>query len=406
MSTATYSPTRISTFNSCKLKYKYYYIDKLASELQTIEAFRGAIIHEVLEEFYKLIKGGSVKPLEWVLAKYKELWDKNYTSTITIVKQQFTVEDYFNQGKQSLIDYYDRYKPFNQAKVVDTERSLFFTLKHNGAAYRLQGILDRLDWNDKADAFEIHDYKVTTSLMTQEQADSDWQLGLYYIALREKWPDVKQAKLIWHSLLFNKELVSSRTESQLTELQDKVVVKINEIESCTDFPPRKSELCYWCDYQKICPLWKHPKAMEELSATEYKNDPGVTLVSKYAELQEAKDELKEKLYELEEEQKKIKEAAVVFAETNKVSIIDGPTARLKVETRDEVGAPLRKDDPEGWEQLRAFLKKVGKYEDVSTVNARMINYRIKNRLWPPQLIEKAKAFLTHQVTKTVRLIKK
>ena len=111
--------------------------------------------------------------------------------------------------------------------------------------------MDRLDWNDKTNMFEIHDYKVTGSLMTQEEADSDWQLGLYHIALKEKWPDIKAVKLVWHSLLYNTEFTSSRTSVQLEDLQKNVIEEIKKIEECTDFPPHKSALCDWCSYQLI-----------------------------------------------------------------------------------------------------------------------------------------------------------
>ena len=85
MGNIRYSPSRIGAFDGCKLKYKYHYIDGLKSDIESIETFRGGIVHEILEEFYKLVKNGSVKPMEWVLDKYKELWDKNYTNNIKIV---------------------------------------------------------------------------------------------------------------------------------------------------------------------------------------------------------------------------------------------------------------------------------------------------------------------------------
>ena len=34
--------------------------------------------HEALEEFYKLVKAGSIKPLDWVTDKYEELWNEQY----------------------------------------------------------------------------------------------------------------------------------------------------------------------------------------------------------------------------------------------------------------------------------------------------------------------------------------
>ena len=401
-----YSPTRINTFDGCKLKYKYQYIDKLESDLVTVERFMGSMVHEVLKEFYKLVKGGSVNHFKWVLDKYKELWQKNYTEGIKIVKDDFSADDYYNKGKQALTDYYEKYQPFDQAKIVDTEHFLNFKVQFDEVECEFCGVLDRLDWNDKENIFEIHDYKVTNTLMTQEKADNDWQLGLYHVALKEKWPDIEQVKLVWHSLLFNKEITSFRTKEQIEQLKQQVVERVKEIESCDEFPPQKSVLCDWCDFQNICPLWKHPKEMEEVDINEYKKDPGVKLVAEFKKLEEAKNEFKEEIHKIEEEQEKIKEAAVEFAEREKISIIDGPDARLKVDIKDELRAPTRAEDQEGWEKLRDFLIQEGKYQEVSTVNGNILNYRIRGKVWPSDFIEKIEQFLKRQITKTVRLVKK
>ena len=393
-------------FHSCRLKYKHYYIDGIKSDVESIEMFRGSIVHEVLEEFYQLIKAGSCKPAEWVTAKYDELWDKNYSDAIKIVKKDISAQDYHRTGRQSLLDYYERYKPFDQARVVDTERTIYFSVRYQEKEHPFVGIIDRLDWNDKTDMFEIHDYKVTGTLMTQEEADRDWQLGLYHIALREKWPDVEKARLIWHSLLFNKELISSRTEVELDELKKEVAARIDEIEGCADFYPSKSVLCQWCDYQEICPVWKHSRKMAGLSINEYKNDPGVKLVSEYVKLEGEKEELKEKICEIEQKQEKIKETVLEFAEREKVSMIDGPAALLKIDVKEECRTPMKREDTRSWEGLRDLLIKEGKYVDVSTVNNNMVSYRIRMRMWPPQFVEKVKKFLKHQVTKTIAIIKK
>ncbi len=401
-----YSPTKINTFDGCKLKYKYQYIDKLESDLTTIERFMGSMVHEVLEEFYKLVKGGSIKPRQWILDKYQELWQKNYTESIKIVKDDFSADDYYKKGKQALIDYYEKYKPFDQAKIVDTEHFVNFKIQLDKIECEFCGVLDRLDWNDKENIFEIHDYKVTNSLMTQEKADSDWQLGLYHIALKEKWPDIEKVKLVWHSLLFNKEIVSFRTKEQIEQLKQQVIETVKEIEGCGEFPPQKSVLCDWCDFQNICPLWKHPKKMEELDVNEYKKDPGVKLVTEYKKFEEAKNEFKEEIHKIEEEQEKIKEAAVELAEREEISIIDGPEARLKVDIKDELRAPTRAEDQESWEKLRDFLIQEGKYQEVSTVNGNMLNYRIRGNVWPSDFIKKIEQFLKRQITKSVRLVKK
>jgi putative RecB family exonuclease len=359
-----------------------------------------------LEEFYILVKGGHIESLEWLLGKYNDLWKKNYVDNIKIVKKELKEEDYFNKGKQCLIDYYNKYKPFNQTKIVDTEQLINFDIEFNGIKYPFRGKLDRLDWNNRENAFEIHDYKTGGRLITQREADNDWQLGLYHVALNNKWPDVVKIKLVWHFLSMDKEIFSFRTKIQIDKLQEMAVKKINEIESCNNFSPNKSVLCDWCDFQNICPLWKHPKEMEVVPINEYKKDPGVKLVVAYKKLEEGKNELKEEIQKIEEEQEKIKEAAIEFAESKEISIIDGPEVRLKVDIKDELRAPTRSENQEMWEGLREFLRIEGKFEEVSTVNNNMVNYKIRNKIWDSDFIEKVGKYLTRQIIKTVRLIKK
>jgi putative RecB family exonuclease len=264
--------------------------------------------------------------------------------------------------------------------------------------------LDRLDWNDKEKIFEIHDYKTSSTLMTQENADADLQLPLYQIAIMSRWPEAEKARLIWHFLLFNKQIESFRTKEQLKDLQETVVNKIKEIDACQEFPPFKSALCDWCDFQEICPVWKHPKKMEKLDINQYKKDPGVKLVSKYAELEEEKSELKKRIFEIEEEQAKIGEAAIELAEKENLQVIDGPDKQLFVTIRDELRAPTRSENPEKWESLRKTLIKENKYQEVSTVNNNMLNARMRS--WPLGFIDRIKDFLIDKKIKRVDLKRK
>src|SRR3989304_2392562 len=48
---------------------------------------------------------------------------------------------------------------------------------------------------------EIHDYKASGTLPSQDKLDNDRQLALYQIGLKEKFKDVKDVRLIWHYLL-------------------------------------------------------------------------------------------------------------------------------------------------------------------------------------------------------------
>lgn len=396
-----YSNSRIESFEKCKLQYKYRYIDKVPLKVETIEAFLGTRVHDALEEFYGLVKNKSVKPLEWLLSRYEELWKENYKESIKIVKKELSAEDYYEKGRKSLIDYYAEYEPFDRTKIVKTEESIYFNLKHGEEEYRFVGILDRLDWNDREKIFEIHDYKTSSSLMTQPEADQDLQLPLYQLALMSKWPEAEKAKLIWHYLLFNKQVESSRTKKQLMEVQEAVIAKIKVIETCDEFPPFKSPLCDWCDFQEICPLWKHPKKVEKLEENKYRKDPGVKLVTAYAELEEEKKELKQKIAGVELEQEKIAEAAIEFAEREDCQVIDGPDKRLVVTIKDEFAAPTRKDNQDQWERLKTFLLEQDRYAEVSAVNNSMLQRVLKS--WPREVVERVKKFLVKKVIRKVEL---
>jgi putative RecB family exonuclease len=399
-----YSISRIGTFEDCRLRYKYQYVDHLKADKETIEAFMGSRAHEALAELYGFVKNGVIKPREWLLARYEDLWDKNLTPAVKVVRSDYNEDDYRRKGRKCLDDYYGEYAPFDLAKVVATEKEISFKLKDGNDEISFRGIIDRLDWNDKEKIYEIHDFKTSGSLPTQADADGDDQLGLYHIAVRSLWPDIDRVKLIWHYLLFNKRIESSRTQEKLAELGKDIIQRVREIKACTDYPPKKSALCDWCGFQDICPEWKHPEAMKKLPENEYLRDEGVVLVARYAELEEKKKKLKNEIEGLEAEEAKVEEAAFAFAKKNDVHVIDGQGFQLSVSEKEETCAPMKKEDEAKWTALRELLIGEGKYQDVSTVNNNMLNARL--RTWGKDFYEKVKAFLILRVTKSVYLKKK
>ena len=71
---ATYSHSRISTFEQCSLKYKYRYIDKVETEIvRTIETFMGDLVHQTLEKLYKDLKFQKVNTVDELVDFYNNL---------------------------------------------------------------------------------------------------------------------------------------------------------------------------------------------------------------------------------------------------------------------------------------------------------------------------------------------
>ncbi|MBM3311903.1 MAG: PD-(D/E)XK nuclease family protein [Candidatus Aminicenantes bacterium] len=389
-----YSISSLGSFSSCPLQYKFGYVDRVETEVESVEAFMGSRVHEALEELYKHVKNAVVRPKDWLTEGYEDAWRKNWHPAVKVVRTEFTADDYLRKGRLCLEEYYEAYHPFDQAKVVAVEERVSFSVRDGEDEFPFVGVIDRLDWNHRDKAFEIHDYKTSGSLMTQEEADADRQLALYQLALARREPEYASARLVWHFLLFGKEVRSSRTTAQLEALEREVAAEVRTVEEAKarrEFPPRKSALCDWCSYQDICPLWRHPLAAEKMEVNAYLDDPGVKLVARYAELEAEKQPHRGRLAEIEAEQKLVEEAALAFARREKVSVIDGPGHQLWVTSREEFDVPLKREDPERWERLRALVREANLFEEVATVNAAMFNARVRN--WPKGVYDKITALL-------------
>lgn len=404
-----YSNSRIETFEQCPRKYKFRYLENLRMDTEGVEAFVGKRVHETLEKLYRDLKLTKLNPLEEILAFYEAAWEKNWHGKVQVVRPGITPGHYFALGKQCLADYYKRYHPFNQGRTLGLEERIELKLKDGDKAYNVQGFIDRLTWVPETETYEIHDYKTGAAVPAQEEADQDRQLALYQLGLMQRWPDAKSVRLIWHYLATDKEIASARTPADLAALQREVIDVIHQIEEETKlgrWEVRVSRLCEWCEYKPICPAWKHPVAMEALSPNQYLQDTGVQLVQKYAEREAKKTDLQAEIRSIENEQQKIAEAAVVYAEKEGLVTIDGSEHRLLVKTDEEFKAPRKTDDPFAWELLRTTLKNAGKLEEVSTVNAAMLKFAMKKGKWPADLVKSILGLVTHSVRKTIALVKK
>ncbi len=257
-----YSHSRLNTFEQCRLKFKYRYIDKIIVIEKSIEAFLGKIVHNTLEQLYSQVKENKIPTIDEIITYYSNNWEENYNPTIKIVKKELTTKDYFNKGIQFLLGYYTKHKPFDD-NTLEVEKRIMIDLDGNGK-YRLQGFIDRLVHNLEKDELEIHDYKTGNSLPTQEKIENDKQLALYSIAIKELFGEDKEVLLIWHYLAHNQKIVSKRTNEQLQQLKKEIIELIKEIESTTEFPGKKSILCNWCEYKKMCSKFNKPKEQKLL----------------------------------------------------------------------------------------------------------------------------------------------
>ena len=246
-----YSYSRLRCFEQYLLKYKYQYIDKIKTEVkESIELFLGKRVHKTLKKLCRALMYQKDNTLDDLIGFLHDEWTKNWNDSIVIVKGKYDQEDYLKMADEYITDYYFQYYPFNHGRTIAIEKRILGNLdKSNG--YKLCGYIDRITKTDDG-CYQIHDYKTSSRLPSPEDIQKDKQLALYAICLKERYPYIKNIRLIWHFLKFDNEFQSFRTDEELEELKQNTISLIDEIESAKEFPARSSRLCDWCKFKTIC----------------------------------------------------------------------------------------------------------------------------------------------------------
>jgi len=356
-----YSHSRISAYENCPYQYKLRYIDRKKPEVPTtIEMFMGNMVHEALEHLYKLKKFKKRIAKASIIKKYRDLWAKNYSDDILIVKadsENLKADNYRKMGEKFISDYFDRMRPFEEMTILGLETIDRMTLP-DGNQWHV--MIDKLGCDSEGNYF-VCDYKTNARMKDQEEADSDRQLAMYSIWVKDKFKDAKSVKLIWHMLAFNKDAISERTEEQLQKLQQEIVDKIKEIESATEFPRKQTALCNYCGFKSDCPSFKHEAELKQKETIkEFKEDEGVQLVDEFSGI-------KTKLSELKKAEDEFKEKLIAYAKQFGIDVVYGSNKKCSVKEFDKIVLP------EDRGKLIELMKEKGIWDDFVTLNYMKLN---------------------------------
>lgn len=217
-----YSYSRLSCYEPCMKKYKFQYIDKIKIEAkETIELFLGKRVHETLTKLYHDRQYQKETTLNELLDYFNYKWAKKWNTSIEIVKKEHPPEDHLKMAERCIIDYYNRYKPFNHGKTIALEEHILINLDKSDN-YKLCGYIDRLTEAEDG-CYNIHDYKTCSQLPSLETIENNRQLALYSIGVKQRYPHAKDVRLVWHFLKLGKEITSTRTDEELEELKQNTI---------------------------------------------------------------------------------------------------------------------------------------------------------------------------------------
>jgi putative RecB family exonuclease len=345
------SYSSINTYETCPAKFKFQYEDGLPSAPSAALAF-GDSLHRALHLFHA--RPVPVAPsLPELLEMLQSVW----------VREGFRDEaeerTYLDHGRQVLRQYHlenaDRYR-------IPAALEHRFTIEVEGVS--LSGVIDRMD-RIPGGGYEIIDYKTNRRLPPQERIDRDLQLSIYHLAAEQVW-GIRPERLTLYYLLPGQRMSTSRTPRDADDLRRRIAT-VSERVAAGLFEPRPNPLCDWCDYQRLCPLFRHRYEKEQ-------GDPAprmTQIVDEWISLKRRGRQTYRRIDEL---------AALInaFAEEHGYRRLFGSDGAAVERRPQHVTAP---DDA----RLREILEPLGLWERVVSVDPRKLNDLIESRTLSPEV---------------------
>ncbi len=345
------SYSSINTYETCPAKFKFQYEDRLPSSPSPALAF-GDSLHRALNLFHA--RPVPVAPsLEELYEMLEAVW----------VREGYASEEeerlYLEHGRHVLAQYHrDNARDYRIPAALEFR----FTIEVEGV--ELSGVIDRMD-RIPGGGYEIVDYKTSRRLPPRERVDRDLQLSVYHLAATEIW-GIEPERLTLYFLLPGQRMSTVRSSGDLDDLRRRIAVVAERI-AAGKFEPRQNPLCDWCEYQRLCPLFRHRYERED-------GDPAprmTAIVDEWIELKRRGREVYRRLDEL---------SALIhaFCEEHGYRRLFG-TDGSAVDRRPQ---HVTAHDPV---RLRQILEPLGLWEKVLSVDPGKLGDLIESRALPPEV---------------------
>jgi len=237
------SYSKISRWETCPKAYQFSYLERLPRG-DAVWALLGTVVHETLEALEReaLARGvpGSLSRRD-AAATYRAIAAREGLVGI----EPFT--DGWGMVESWVTDRGWR----DPRQILGLE--LPFTLRVG--RFELVGVIDRVE-QVAPGIVEITDYKTQRALFSAEDLSSNLQLSLYEVAVRERWPDVREVRLTMSLLRHRQQQRTQRTPTQLDAAHAYAEMIGKQIESATEYPARLGPHCGYCDHRQSCEAYR------------------------------------------------------------------------------------------------------------------------------------------------------
>lgn len=220
-----FSASRLKLFNTCKLQFKYKYVDKLPEDREdTPDTFFGLLVHEVAE-----IYTGNKKKALPIVRKYSDKLDQEYKQALP-------------QTLKNLFNWYKKYKNYSHENEIELD------LKTD--KYWLYGLVDKFF----KDQLIFVDYKTARSANRERHI---FQMKLYCLMISQLYNvEPKDVKCMIYYPRIDEEDKFLFSNQEIAMFEKEIMKLISEIEMNEEWEPEEGYHCKWCGYKNKCPLFK------------------------------------------------------------------------------------------------------------------------------------------------------
>ena len=345
------SYSSINTYETCPAKFKFQYEDRVPQAPSPALSF-GDSLHQALHLFHN-----RPVPVAPSLEELQEMLEATWVS------EGFSGESeertYRDHGRQVLAQYHRENAADYRIPVA-----LEFRFQVQVEGVTLSGIIDRMD-RLPGGGYEIVDYKTNRRLPPQSRIDQDLQLSIYHLAAREVW-GIEPERLTLYYLLPGQRMSTTRLPADVDELRRRIGVVAERIEAGM-FEARQNPLCDWCDYQALCPLFRHRHERDQ-------GDPAprmTEIVDEWIDLKRKGRDVYRRLDELNP-------LINAFADEHGYRRLFGTDGSAIDRRPQHVTAPVD-------EKVREVLEPLGLLEQVLSVDPGKLNALIESRTLSPDV---------------------
>ena len=245
----TLSPSRITTYLACPVKFRWTYLDPRGRWYMRSKSYYsfGSSLHRVLERFHDSDDAG-VTTVDEAVAAVEESWvDAGYGSAEEMAEA-------LGEGKAMVERYVEdaiTHDRGGRSLLVEKMLNMHFD------RFKLVGRPDRVDEMEDG-TLEIVDYKTGRATVTAEEVAHDIALACYQLLVRQLFPDRRIVATIV-ALRSGDRATHGMNDAELKQFQIDIEVLGNEILD-VDYPelvPVPKDLCPRCDFLPLCK--KHPE---------------------------------------------------------------------------------------------------------------------------------------------------